>query len=175
MQLLFEYTIAVWYDEFNAFYQSQVGISMFFGQPDDEFSKLLSTLEAVYTHSLVQRRGGKPAAWRPPTDVYEADDRLIVCVEIAGMRDGEFHITIDERLLVISGVRIRDYEHPQPSLHQLEIRHGEFRVELMLPWAVDRSRIEANYRDGFLQVELPRRQDRQIHIINVRIDENDEE
>ena len=70
---------------------------------------------------------------------------------------------------------MRDYEHPQPSLHQLEIRNGEFRIELMLPWAVDRSRIEANYRDGFLQVELPRRQDRQIHIINVRIDENDEE
>jgi HSP20 family protein len=145
---------------------------MYFAQPDDEFSKLLSTLEAVYTRSLIQRRGGKPSIWQPPTDIYEVNDRLIVCVEIAGMRDGEFQITINDRLLVISGVRVRSYEHPQPSLHQLEIRHGEFRIEVLLPWAVDRESVEAAYRDGFLQVELPRRQDRQIHIINVRHDED---
>jgi HSP20 family protein len=94
-------------------------------------------------------------AWRPPTDVFEDNNRLVVVVEIAGMQKGEFNVTLDERRLTVSGAR-----HPlldtRPAVHQLEVRNGEFRVDVSLPWPVDESRVEALYDDGFLRVELPK-------------------
>ena len=92
--------------------------------------------------------------WQPPTDVYETDGAIIVQIEIAGMRDAEFVISLEKRALAIGGVR--------PTLvsggacHQLEIPSGEFVSMIELPVAVDYERVEAEYSDGFLVVTLPK-------------------
>ncbi|HEC22771.1 MAG TPA: Hsp20/alpha crystallin family protein [Chloroflexi bacterium] len=104
--------------------------------------------------------------WQPPTDVMEDKDRLYVIVEIAGMQNSEFHVTISNRLLTISGVR-----PPRPqtctAYHQIEIHHGEFYVEVNLPWPVDKDAIVAHYEDGFLRVELPRAGEQDIQVVEV--------
>ena len=92
----------------------------------------------------------------PPTDVVELADRLVVIVEIAGMQANGFNITLHNRRLSISGVRNRP-ELTQPAYHQVEIGFGEFRVEVALPWSVDRDQVSASYQHGFLQIELPRK------------------
>ncbi len=104
--------------------------------------------------------------WRPPTDVMEDEDRLIVIVEVAGMRDGEFHVTIAGQRLTISGVRPVSAS-PSSAYHQLEVHYGEFRTDVALPWPVDEERIVARYDDGFLRVELPRAQPQRIRVIAV--------
>ncbi len=104
--------------------------------------------------------------WRPPTDVFELADRLVVLVEIAGMRDSEFNVVLQDRRLLISGVRQRN-PSDRVAYHQMEIRYGEFRTEVQLPWSVGRDNISAVYRDGFLHVELPRARNQQIHIVDV--------
>ncbi len=104
--------------------------------------------------------------WQPPTDVFEVGDRLVVMVEIAGMRDGEFNVVLQDRRLMISGVRHRNARE-RMAYHQMEIRYGEFRTEVMLPWSVGRESVTAVYRDGFLHVELPRARNQQIHIVDV--------
>jgi HSP20 family protein len=94
-------------------------------------------------------------AWSPPTDVVEEKDRLIVLVEIAGMRTGEFHISVDPQRLVIAGTR-STRSQGCVAYHQLEVCFGDFRTEVLLPWRVDEDKITAHYEDGFLRVELPR-------------------
>ncbi|NDJ74823.1 MAG: Hsp20/alpha crystallin family protein [Chloroflexi bacterium] len=94
------------------------------------------------------------AAWRPPTDIYEVDDHLIVVVEIGGMRDGDFTVTLHGKQLLISGIRRRETK-PNCAYHQLEIPYGEFRTEVRLPWPVARDDVSASYHDGFLRIELP--------------------
>lgn len=97
----------------------------------------------------------RPApAWTPPTDVYENEDGVVVQVEIAGMRPEDFAITLDERRLVVTGVR-RDPE-PKKTYYQMEINYGEFRIEVDLPWRGDPDCVEATYEAGFLRVFLPR-------------------
>ncbi len=93
-------------------------------------------------------------AWEPPTDVYENDRGLVVQVEIAGMQEEDFTITLGERILIIEGVR----EDPEPKrvYHQMEIRFGPFRARVSLPWAVDAEQVEATYEQGVLRVFLPR-------------------
>jgi HSP20 family protein len=106
-------------------------------------------------------------AWCPPTDVVEEKDRLVVLVEIAGMRAGEFHLSIDAQRLVIAGSRAtRDRDCV--AYHQLEVRYGDFRTEVLLPWRVDEENVTAHYEDGFLRVELPRLAAEDSRVITVK-------
>ncbi len=113
--------------------------------------------------SYVVWRGNRP--FSPPTDVLEFSDRLRIVVEIAGMRAGDFNVVLLEGRVVITGVRER------PTLqgvayHQVEIGYGEFRVEIRLPWSVERDEVSASYRDGFLQIDLPRRPETHFQVVD---------
>jgi HSP20 family protein len=103
--------------------------------------------------------------WRPPTDVYECDEDVVVRVELAGMKESDFNVSLTDRLLVISGVR----EDPSPKVayHQMEVRYGEFRTEVFLHWPVDHARITAIYTDGFLQVTLPKVTAQRVRVVDV--------
>jgi HSP20 family protein len=92
--------------------------------------------------------------WRPPTDVFETSDSIVVKVEVAGMAEDDFVITFSERRLIIAGIR-RD---PSAKLgyHQMEIPYGEFRTDVYVSEAVDVDSIEASYESGFLLVTLPK-------------------
>ena len=104
----------------------------------------------------------RPNVWRPPTDVYETEDRIIVRVEVAGMHDGEFTVNFDQGILIISGTRPEMSE--KKTFHQMEIHFGEFLSEIEIPVPVDLERIEAAYQDGFLRISLPKALPKQIKI-----------
>ncbi len=105
---------------------------------------------------------GNETVWRPPTDVYETDDSAVVTVEIAGLAQGDYEITLVGRLLVITGER-RD---PAAKLayQQMEIRYGKFRTQIHLPWALDTAGQLASYENGFLRVTLRKAQTRRIPV-----------
>ncbi len=105
-------------------------------------------------------------AFTPPTDVIELADRIVVLVEIAGVRNQDVSITLLDRHLVISGRREKP-QHPNPAFHQVEIGYGEFRIALDIPWMIERDAVSASYDAGFLQVELPRKAARTVPVINV--------
>ena len=113
-------------------------------------------------------------AWHPPTDVYEINNRLVVAVEIAGMRDGDFNVTLQGQRLTISGTR-RRMTDPDCAYYQLEISFGDFRTEVELPWPVSRDEVSATYRDGFLRVELPHAEAQKVQIVNVDVEDSDHE
>jgi HSP20 family protein len=104
--------------------------------------------------SSYRRWSTRARIWQPPTDVYETDVAIVVHMEIAGMQNAEFTISIDKRLLSISGVRPSMGE--QAAYYQLEIPSGEFLSMVELPSAVAYDKIEAIYQDGFLRVILPK-------------------
>ncbi len=100
--------------------------------------------------------------WRPPTDVFETDEVVIVRVEIAGMKESDFQIILDGRVLSIRGVRSDTSE--RRAYHQMEIRFGEFSTEVELPSEVIAQNAEATYSNGFLRIVLPKIQPKKIHI-----------
>jgi len=102
--------------------------------------------------------------WRPPTDVYETDDYVVVKVEIAGMEGEDFSISLDSKRLVVSGVR----QDPAAKLgyQQMEILYGHFQTDVYLTRAVDEERIEATYENGFLIVYLPKAKPRNVPVMS---------
>ncbi|HLB63993.1 MAG TPA: Hsp20/alpha crystallin family protein [Anaerolineales bacterium] len=118
------------------------------------------TAEAERVPTWAQRRA--PHLWRPPTDIYEAGDELVVVVEVAGMQEAEVSVTIGRQTLTITGSRPG---HAGPrAYHQMEIAHGDFVAEVALPVAVDPAGVQANYSDGFLTVTLPKVKPKRVSV-----------
>lgn len=101
--------------------------------------------------------------WQPRVDVHETADELIVKAEISGVRPENLSVVLssDDRLLTIAGSRSEDDLEREDRIrcYQLEITFGLFERQIMLPTdvRVDRDRIHASCRDGFLVVTLPKR------------------
>lgn len=92
--------------------------------------------------------------WRPPTDVVETEDALVVRLEVAGMESGEFHISVQKNLIAVRGVR--GSSGIRGAYQQMEINTGEFISLVEFQQAVDIDAVNAHYRDGFLTVRLPK-------------------
>ncbi|MFZ5918904.1 MAG: Hsp20/alpha crystallin family protein [Chloroflexota bacterium] len=103
--------------------------------------------------------------WHPPTDLYEAEEQYVVRVEVAGMGDGDFRISLSDRMLVVGG--FRQDSCAKQVCHQIEVAYGEFRSEVLLPGAVDQDKIEATYADGFLMVVLPKKQAQRVPVVRI--------
>jgi HSP20 family protein len=104
----------------------------------------------------------RASVWSPPTDEYEAEDAYIVRVEIAGMREENFDISIENNTLSISGSRPDIPE--RRAYQQMEIRFGKFSTAVSLPGPVDVDNAIAEYKDGFLTVTLPKLKPNQIKV-----------
>lgn len=102
-------------------------------------------------------------AWQPPTDVYEDDDGVVVRIEVAGMCSEDLSIALAGSRLLVGGTRVDPA--PKHRYHQMEIRFGEFRVEVCLPWQVGPEDVEACYQQGFLEVRLPRPRLRRVPVV----------
>jgi HSP20 family protein len=104
----------------------------------------------------------RPRAWRPPTDVYEHDDKVVVRVEIAGMNESDFAISLDQNILTVRGVRPDVTE--RRAYHQMEINFGEFSTAVEIQIPIDTDHVRAEYQNGFLWVFLPKAQPKFIKI-----------
>jgi HSP20 family protein len=118
----------------------------------------------VYREPLSNMSWGMPheGSWHPPTDVYETGEDAIVIVEVAGLSQGNYEISLSGRILTVSGERIDPAE--KLAYQQLEIHYGRFRTEVHLPWALDGSHHQATYEDGFLRISLRKAKTRRIPV-----------
>jgi len=104
----------------------------------------------------------RPHVWRPPTDMYETEEAIVVRVEIAGMREQDFSIALEDRTLSIRGIRSDPTE--RLAFYQMEIPFGEFSTEVELPIPIITEGVEAIYRDGFLLITLPKAHPQHIQV-----------
>ena len=111
----------------------------------------METRREIFTTTTWQVRSN---VWRPPTDVYETQTNVIVKMEIAGMRDEDLEVVIQDDLLLITGSRTDSTE--RKAYHQMEIPFGKFSVGIELTSRVDTENATAEYKDGFLTIQLPK-------------------
>lgn len=96
----------------------------------------------------------RPDIWHPPTDVYETAESVIVRMEIAGMRDEDIEVAVQGEVLMVTGKRSDSLE--RRAYHQMEIPFGKFSVVVELPASVETENATAEYKDGFLTIQLPK-------------------
>ena len=96
----------------------------------------------------------RSTTWSPPTDLYETQENCVIKVEVAGMRDEDFEVAFEKNILIIRGFRPDLNE--KRAYHQMEILFGRFEIAVEIPVQVDIERANAEYKDGFLVILLPK-------------------
>ncbi|MCX6346088.1 MAG: Hsp20/alpha crystallin family protein [Armatimonadetes bacterium] len=106
--------------------------------------------------------------WSPRVDVYETAEAVVVKVCAAGLDSNQMELTIsgDNRFMTLRGVRVEADEDKSSRIryHQLEIYYGPFERIIPLPAdvPVDRDKLAAAYKDGFLKVVFPKAEKKRI-------------
>jgi HSP20 family protein len=108
--------------------------------------------------------GPWPAAWQPmghserlwDVDVQEADNEIVVRAEAPGFEAKEFDIHISGNTLSIQAEHKEEGEEKEEGYRQWHRRYGRFQRSIPLSTAVDPDKVDAKYRNGILEVHLPR-------------------
>lgn len=94
--------------------------------------------------------------WRPMANVIEKDDRFEIELAVPGMNKKDFNISIEKNTLSISAERKEENEEEEKNFTRREFVYGKFCRSFSLPETVDREKIEAEYKDGILKLQLPK-------------------
>ena len=98
-------------------------------------------------------------SWMPPVDIVEGKDRIQLNVELPGFKEDQVNLTVEDGLLTIRGERKFNRENREENYHRIERSYGTFVRSFTLPNSVEQGRIQANFADGILHVDMPKREE----------------
>ena len=104
--------------------------------------------------SSAATQGGR--VWAPAVDMCETKDDLVLSVELPGIREKDVTVSITGDLLVIKGERRFEQEVKEQSFLHVERTYGKFERLIQVPMPVQSDKVKATYRDGVLEVRLPK-------------------
>ena len=106
--------------------------------------------------------------WVPPVDVAETQEKIIVRAEVPGMKQQDIAIEFENGLLTLRGERKIDKENGASFL-RVERTYGNFSRSFTLPRTVDPEKITASYREGILEIEVPKREEAKPKQIKIEV------
>ena len=112
--------------------------------------------DSFFGRPLGTATGTGSRAWMPVVDMYETKDDLILSFELPGVREKEVSVSITGDLLTVKGERQFNQELNNDNYHHMERAYGKFERTVQLPMPVQTGRVAATYRDGVLEVKLPK-------------------
>ena len=108
-------------------------------------------------------------AWLPPVDMHETKDDLVLNVELPGVSEKDVTVSITGDLLSIKGERRWNDEAKDRQYLHMERAYGQFERLVQLPMAVQADKVKASYRDGVLQITLPKAEELKPREIKIDI------
>ena len=96
------------------------------------------------------------AEWTPAFDVSETEHELIVKAEVPGMDKEDINITVSDGMLTVKGEKKQEKKEENEHFHRVETHYGMFSRTLRLPAEVEADKVDATYKDGVLNITLPK-------------------
>lgn len=136
--------------------------------PFASLADLQEEMNRLFDNSL--RRSGRAldGHFFAPCDVYEEKDKLIVRMDLPGLRREDVNVTLQEGAVTIKGERKLDTPKDTPYYVQERV-WGTFTRTIQLPTTVNASKIDARFRDGVLEVVLPKTEEAKPKQIEVKV------
>jgi HSP20 family protein len=107
--------------------------------------------------------------WTPAVDISEHDDAYVVKVELPGVNKDDVKITVESNILTIRGEKKQEKETKKENYHRVERTYGAFERSFTLPTTVKNDKIDAAYKDGVLQIALPKAEEAKPKQIEVKV------
>lgn len=109
----------------------------------------------------------RTSTWHPAVDVLEGKDAYLIRAELPGMKKEDIHVELKDGSLVLSGERKADALADGVKYRHVERMAAKFWRSFSLPETIKQDSIEATYKDGVLEVRIPKAEEakpRQIEI-----------
>jgi HSP20 family protein len=103
--------------------------------------------------------------WTPNTDIVETEEAVVILMDLAGLDKEAVKIIREGELLQISGTRTRKRVPGMKRFHRMEIDYGPFQKLFRVPADLDLENIQAEHKDGLLQVTLPKKAKEPVQIV----------
>jgi HSP20 family protein len=94
--------------------------------------------------------------WAPAVDMYATKDDLVITLELPGVSEKDVSVSITGDLLTVKGERRFENQVKEQDLLHVERTYGKFERVIQLPMAVQADRVKATYREGVLEIKLPK-------------------
>jgi HSP20 family protein len=119
----------------------------------------------------------RPDFWRlrrigfesPALDIYEDKDALIVKAEIPGLTKDEIDISLDGKMLTIKGEKKKEEEVKEEHYYRCERTFGAFSRAIELPVKVTPDNVNASFKNGLLEIRLPKADDAKKNVVKVKV------
>jgi HSP20 family protein len=108
----------------------------------------------------------------PALDVWETADELVYAFDLPGLDEKDISIEVQDDTLTVSAEREKTVTESSDRFYRFERRFGTFSRAVGLPQGVDDTKIQASYRDGVLEIHVPKPEEAKPRRIQLRLDGN---
>jgi HSP20 family protein len=109
------------------------------------------------------------ADWMPTVDISETDAGYLIKAEIPEVKKEDVKVNIQDGMLTISGERHQEKEEKSQKFHRIERSYGSFSRSFRMPDDADESTVNAEFKDGMLNVTLPKSKKAETQSVSVSI------
>ena len=107
--------------------------------------------------------------WAPSVDIIEDDKEWLVKADLPEVKKEDVKVTVENGVLTITGERKFEKEEKDKKYHRIERSYGNFFRSFTLPDAADGSKVNAEFKDGVLQVHLPKSEKTKPKAVEVKV------
>jgi len=109
------------------------------------------------------------ASFVPAVDIYENGEKVVLKLELPGVREEDVDVRIENQTLTVRGERKFEAEEKEENFHRIERRYGSFFRSFTLPTTVDTENVGASYQAGVLKLELKKKASAQPKQIKINV------
>jgi HSP20 family protein len=109
------------------------------------------------------------ADWAPAVDVQETDTEYLVKADLPAVKKEDVKISVEDGILAVEGERKQEKEEKNRKFHRIERSYGKFVRRLAMPTDVDQQKVAAEFKDGVLNVHLPKSPVAKPRTIDVKV------
>jgi HSP20 family protein len=124
-------------------------------EPFRELASLQSEMGRLM-NGLYEGSSRATQSWVPALDVWETENDIVYAFDLPGIPEEEISIEVSDDTLTVSAQRERVDEESGDRFFRFERRYGSFSRAVGLPQGVDESKISASYKDGVLELRVPK-------------------
>jgi HSP20 family protein len=126
--------------------------------PFREMDVMMDRLEQMLGRWPVEGRGRgmTPAKWTPSVDITEDEKEYTVKAELPEVKKEEIKVQVRDHTLSITGERKSEKEEKGKKYHRIERTYGSFERSFLLPDDADAAKVTSEFKDGMLNVHLPK-------------------
>jgi HSP20 family protein len=135
--------------------------------PIREVASLQDRVNSLFQDFNGEGQAVNPAAFAPAVDVFENGEKVVLKLDIPGVKEEDLDIRVENQTLSVRGERKFESEEKEENFHRIERRYGSFFRSFSLPITVDTENVGATYQAGVLKLELKKKasaQPRQIKV-----------